>query len=296
MAELVSSLLVLVPTVRQGISASSSPGKVMKSLPVDEGRADTAEVANADHDSDTDTLLDITTGIVRRPGQKDGDSGVGAGAGEERAKVAILGLLGAEEDSETDDGDRLGEEDHRTTETLLVGNPGEEEGDAHGENVRGSGKELSVGILESEAGDDGGEEERKRVDGDAVTVEREHDRQLGGSTSTAYTRTRNTENPRVYSPEIDDSIHVRLPVLARSIDKVDGVVRGLALAVILEATENLLALALGQESRVFGKAMHAPESEHARKNGEGTLEKEDVSPASPAVIDHKLVTRSRGEA
>lgn len=139
---------------------------------VDERRADPTEVAQPDHQRDSNTLLRVSTGVVRGPRKQNRNSRVRSRSSEERAQILILGLLRVrlrQQDRKADDSERLRDEDEGATETVAIGEVREEERDAHGDEVRWGGEELGVGCFVAQVGYDGGEEEGEAVDDDGVT-------------------------------------------------------------------------------------------------------------------------------
>lgn len=147
--------------------------KSKEDKPVNERRADTTEVAQSNHQSDPNTLLGITTGVVRSPTHQDGNGRIGTRGSEERADILELRLLRVrlcEQDREADNSQGLRDQDERSSDPVPIREAREDEGDNHGENVRRGRKELGIGSLVPEIGDDAGKEEGESVDDDGITI------------------------------------------------------------------------------------------------------------------------------
>lgn len=217
-------------------------------LAVDEARDGTTKVTEADVHGNTNTTLERTTNVVAVPGDTLGNIGVDTAGDEESGEV--LGTVGfdSSKDDETNDGDNT-EEDHvDTTLAMSISSETTADGEETGDDVGRNRHELSHLVGVAETLDDGGKE-----DGDGIE--------------------------RSVDSDGDHHVNPDLPVLESILGElhVEGIRENRS--ILLETSENLLALGVVEELGSVGVVVHDKESHDSEDESDETLNDEDPSPA-----------------
>jgi hypothetical protein len=110
--------------------------KLKKNVPVNERQAYIAQVNQANHESNSNALLNIATSFVSCPRDKDGHSRVCTAASEEHSNVPVLVFLRGQQHSKANDSQSFRAQNAWPTNLFPIRNVGHDEGGQHGLDVR----------------------------------------------------------------------------------------------------------------------------------------------------------------
>lgn len=215
----------------------------------------TAKTTKADESSAAEGSLPLAADVVGLEGHDSWDVAVGTGGDEEDAEVADVGISSPAHDGESDEAEEHVEEDHGTSDVILVADPGSREHDDTSKGIGRRNETLSCSNAETHVSDENDGEGVSKGVADGCGIEEDHSISPDLPVGTA-------------SNELAELEGRDLCVATVTADTIDD-------PLTLTATEERPRLALG-----VGEVDEEPVSSNTEGDGESTFDDENPAPAS----------------